>query len=349
MAVLARLLDIPSRVAVGYTGGSPIGHDRWDVRTSDAHAWPELYFQGAGWLRFEPTPSGSDGQATAVQPAYTLPPQTVVPGGSQSVATPTPTASAPGIEQGDSGALAKLGHLSARGTGGGGSAGHSGPIGLFVVVLVIVLLIAPRLVRSLTRRRALVSAAGDGPRAQAAWLELLDDLTDYKVAWSASESPRALGSRLTRTLRFSPEAGGRAGPDRPGHRAGPVRQGPRGLGHAAGRHRPGPPGGGRELGPGRPLAGAADAALVAAAGARRPAARAGRVQLDGPGRTPDGSLVPPRPAPPARRGRLSQAGLEPRGASQATQGRKPETAKPGGPEPTGPAPDGGASAPRAVP
>ena len=69
MAVLARLLDIPSRVAVGYTEGSPIGHDRWDVRTSDAHAWPELYFQGAGWLRFEPTPSGSDGQATASQPA----------------------------------------------------------------------------------------------------------------------------------------------------------------------------------------------------------------------------------------------------------------------------------------
>ena len=47
---------------------------------------------------------------------------------------------------------------------------------------------------------------GDGPRAQAAWLELLDDLTDYKVAWSASESPRTLGSRLTRTLRLSPEA-----------------------------------------------------------------------------------------------------------------------------------------------
>ncbi len=74
MAVLARLLGIPSRVAVGYTEGSPIGHDRWDVRTSDAHAWPELYFQGAGWLRFEPTPSGAEGQATARQPAYTLPP-----------------------------------------------------------------------------------------------------------------------------------------------------------------------------------------------------------------------------------------------------------------------------------
>jgi hypothetical protein len=205
MAVLARLLNIPSRVAVGYTRGSPIGHDRWDVRTSDAHAWPELYFQGAGWLRFEPTPSGSDGQATAVQPAYTVPPQTAVPGGTQIAPTPAPTASVPGAKQGDSGALAKLGHLSARGTGGSGSAGHSGPIWLFVGVLAILLLIAPRLVRSLTRRRRWSRAAGDGPRAQAAWLELLDDLTDHKVAWSASESPRALGSRLTRTLRLSPE------------------------------------------------------------------------------------------------------------------------------------------------
>ncbi|HEX3389000.1 MAG TPA: transglutaminase domain-containing protein, partial [Streptosporangiaceae bacterium] len=205
MAVLARLLGIPSRVAVGYTEGSPIGHDRWDVRTSDAHAWPELYFQGAGWLRFEPTPSGSEGQATAEQPAYTLPPLTAVPGGSQNVAAPSPTASAPGAKQGDTGALAKLGHLSARGTGGGGGAGHSGPIWLIAVAVIIVLLITPCVARSLTRRRRWSRAAGDGPRAQAAWLELLDDLTDHQVAWSASESPRALGSRLTRTLRLDPE------------------------------------------------------------------------------------------------------------------------------------------------
>jgi hypothetical protein len=206
MAVLARLLDIPSRVAVGYTEGSPIGHDRWDVRTSDAHAWPELYFQGAGWLRFEPTPSGSDGQATAVQPAYTLPVLPAIPGGLPNQPSPTATASAPGVKQGDSGALAKLGHLSARGTDGSARAGRSGPIWLIVVVVVAVLLVTPRLVRSLTRRRRWSRAAGDGPRAQAAWLELLDDLTDYQVAWSPSESPRALGSRLTGTLRLSPEA-----------------------------------------------------------------------------------------------------------------------------------------------
>ena len=78
MAVLARLLDIPSRVAVGYTAGTSVGHDRWVVKTSDAHAWPELYFQGAGWLRFEPTrpapaarppPSSPPTRAAGARPA----------------------------------------------------------------------------------------------------------------------------------------------------------------------------------------------------------------------------------------------------------------------------------------
>ena len=63
MAVMARLLGIPSRVVVGYTQGTYQGNGIWAVRTSDAHAWPELYFAGAGWLRFEPTPSGAPGQA----------------------------------------------------------------------------------------------------------------------------------------------------------------------------------------------------------------------------------------------------------------------------------------------
>ena len=45
-AVLARLLGIPSRIAVGYTGGAVIGAGRHEVTTADAHAWPELYFPG---------------------------------------------------------------------------------------------------------------------------------------------------------------------------------------------------------------------------------------------------------------------------------------------------------------
>jgi hypothetical protein len=123
------------------------------------------------------------------------------------VPTPAPTTPQTKATTGDSGALAKLGHLSATGARGGASAGRTGSIWLTVVgVIILLLLITPGLARVATRRRRWSRARGDRERAQAAWLELLDDLTDHKIAWSASESPRALGSRLAGTLRLSPEA-----------------------------------------------------------------------------------------------------------------------------------------------
>lgn len=204
MAVLARLLGIPSRVAVGYTAGTPLGHDRWGVKTSDAHAWPELYFQGVGWLRFEPTPSGSGGQATAVQPAYSIPPTLAGPGGTQEVHTPGPSAAGSGATAGKSGALAKLQHLGGQGASGRAAGGTSVPVGPLVAVVAGLALITPRSVRSLTRRRRWVGATDDRKRAQAAWQELLDDLTDHKISWSPSESPRALASRLATELRLTP-------------------------------------------------------------------------------------------------------------------------------------------------
>lgn len=62
MAVMARVLDIPSRVVVGYAPGRPVGFDEdeeqvFEVTSDDLHAWPELYFEGVGWVGFEPTPS----------------------------------------------------------------------------------------------------------------------------------------------------------------------------------------------------------------------------------------------------------------------------------------------------
>ena len=59
-AAMARSIGLPTRVAVGFTWGE------WDagreeqgayvVRGEHAHAWPEVYFAGTGWVRFEPTP-----------------------------------------------------------------------------------------------------------------------------------------------------------------------------------------------------------------------------------------------------------------------------------------------------
>ncbi|MFI2437320.1 transglutaminaseTgpA domain-containing protein [Streptomyces sp. NPDC018693] len=67
MAAMARTLGIPARVAVGFAPGSPQSDGTVAVSLKDAHAWPELYFEGVGWTRFEPTPT------RGTTPTYTVP------------------------------------------------------------------------------------------------------------------------------------------------------------------------------------------------------------------------------------------------------------------------------------
>jgi transglutaminase-like putative cysteine protease len=56
MAVLVRAMDIPARVAVGYTQGvfDPVTQ-RYIVNPSDSHTWVEVYFPTYGWVLFEPS------------------------------------------------------------------------------------------------------------------------------------------------------------------------------------------------------------------------------------------------------------------------------------------------------
>ncbi|MFI5961678.1 DUF3488 and DUF4129 domain-containing transglutaminase family protein [Streptomyces asoensis] len=67
MAAMARTLGIPARVAVGFAPGTTQADGSVAVGLKDAHAWPELYFEGVGWTRFEPTPTRGS------TPTYTLP------------------------------------------------------------------------------------------------------------------------------------------------------------------------------------------------------------------------------------------------------------------------------------
>ncbi len=56
MAVLARSLGIPARLAIGYaTGDLDLASLSYLVAEDSAHSWPELYFPGVGWVAFEPT------------------------------------------------------------------------------------------------------------------------------------------------------------------------------------------------------------------------------------------------------------------------------------------------------
>ncbi|WP_240452401.1 transglutaminaseTgpA domain-containing protein [Virgibacillus sp. YIM 98842] len=64
MVVLLRSLDIPARWAKGFTSGEMIeedvsntgdSYDVYEVTNANAHSWVEVYFDGVGWVPFEPT------------------------------------------------------------------------------------------------------------------------------------------------------------------------------------------------------------------------------------------------------------------------------------------------------
>lgn len=57
MAVLLRVLGVPTRTVTGFFGGT---YNRFGeyyaVRQGDAHSWVEAHLPGRGWVRFDPTP-----------------------------------------------------------------------------------------------------------------------------------------------------------------------------------------------------------------------------------------------------------------------------------------------------
>ena len=59
-AAMARAIGLPTRVAVGFTSGTQDPSGTYHVSSDNAHAWPEVDFDGIGWIRFEPTPGRFD-------------------------------------------------------------------------------------------------------------------------------------------------------------------------------------------------------------------------------------------------------------------------------------------------
>ena len=66
--VLMRAGDVPARIVTGYQGGerNPVDGD-WTVRQSDAHAWAEVWLEGRGWVRVDPTGAVAPGRTGQLQ------------------------------------------------------------------------------------------------------------------------------------------------------------------------------------------------------------------------------------------------------------------------------------------
>ena len=193
-AAMARAIGIPSRVAVGFTPGARDG-DTFRVTAREAHAWPEVYLAGYGWVAFEPTPTRAipGGEVyTGVQPPpaadaaqgepsapTTVPPATAAP---SPAATPPDPAEEP----------AEL-------TEGVDQASDSPVPDPWVAAATLVALAyvgGVPLGRRLVRRRRRAAAATPTDRVLVAWQEAEDDLA---VA-GLGRQPAETGSEYARRL-----------------------------------------------------------------------------------------------------------------------------------------------------
>ncbi len=193
-AVMARTLHIPARVAVGFLSPQKTGKGTYVFSSHDMHAWPEVYFRGSGWVKFEPTPAVRTGAAPTYTTAAVVKPhnpKNTGPSGGGRLTTDPASASASKVHDKN---------VDSTGT----SSSHFPWTTVVLVVLVLAVLVAvcfiPGVVRRRRRRRRLEGGAED------AWLELRDTAVDLGVAWPVSRSPHETGYLLSAW--FGPEPDG---------------------------------------------------------------------------------------------------------------------------------------------
>ena len=203
MAAMIRVAGIPARVAIGFTRGTRLKDDTYQVTTQDAHAWPEAWFAGAGWVRFEPTPR-SDNQA--VVPDYTLAAGAgAAAGGEQDPLAPKGDTADTASPQD---ALAnKLDRLDpdpappapvAQPTSSGSALP---PLWLVGLALAAVLALLPSVLHVLRNRRRWAT-----PGPLAAWRQVHDDAVDVGHEWRPQDSPRAAATHLAGVRSLDPPA-----------------------------------------------------------------------------------------------------------------------------------------------
>ncbi|WP_329069155.1 transglutaminase TgpA family protein [Streptomyces sp. NBC_01429] len=205
MAAMARTLGIPARVAVGFTPGTPQSDGSMSVGLRDAHAWPELYFEGVGWTRFEPTPSRGSA------PDYTRPDAPV--DGPTDPSSPDASASdTPSDEPSASDSCPAQGRQPAEcGTAvadGAVPPTDAGPpvgtvIGIVLSALAVLLIpLLPLLWRTRIRALRLGSAGRTvedaSARTLAAWREITDTAWDHGIPPDDSRTPRKTAARIVR-------------------------------------------------------------------------------------------------------------------------------------------------------
>jgi transglutaminase-like putative cysteine protease len=191
MTLMARMLGIPARMAVGFLPGQADGDSnrQWVVSGRQAHTWPELYFDDAGWVRFEPTPA----RQTGAPPLYADP----FAGQSQVPDDQIPTSTAGPIGPPTTGPTAPDGTRPGYVTLGSTDLPIVGVVGVAALVAVGV---ATFLVLAVRRRRVQARVPHD---PEEWWARLRERLAAHGVVWTDATTPRQ-AVRLVRDRLPSP-------------------------------------------------------------------------------------------------------------------------------------------------
>lgn len=212
-AAMARSLGIPARVAVGFTPGqrNAADLDEWIVRGENAHAWPEVYLSGFGWVAFEPTP----GRGAPNAESYTgVRPDQATPSGDeitlQSSATPATTTPPATVERPRATVAPSAPAADARGGSGSPWPGRAAALAAVVLALAAAYLLVVAAALGAQRLRWRLRARhGPGERTRVAWLEANDAVAVTGLVPDPTETP----------LEFTARAGARLTEGRDAHRS----------------------------------------------------------------------------------------------------------------------------------
>ncbi|HMQ66284.1 MAG TPA: DUF3488 and transglutaminase-like domain-containing protein [Arachnia sp.] len=189
MVTMARIEGIPARMAVGFTPGERQDDGSYEVTAHDAHAWPELFLDGLGWVPFEPTP------------AYAGNPDVTDPAGPRPTETPSATPSATPTNQAPeqpAGEPSPTPTATTQATPGGTTGGNASLGWLLPVLIVLAVGAAPGAVRVAQRKARLRPGQAADQAADAAWREVRALFADYRLDWpSGSPGPAAAAAAPT--------------------------------------------------------------------------------------------------------------------------------------------------------
>ncbi|WP_285136081.1 DUF3488 and transglutaminase-like domain-containing protein [Microbacterium sp. lyk4-40-TSB-66] len=192
-AVMARSLGIPARIVIGYLPGTASstaqqGGTEYTVSSSQLHAWPEVSFEGIGWVPFEPT--NSLGVPTNFASGSGS-------GGSAATDAPDQNAASPDAQPSTAPSQAgrpDLGEQNGPGVSAGQRSSTTWVAPALIALALALLVFVPSVVRVVRRRRRLAAAGAGDPVA--AWRALQEEAVDLGIPASGAESPRAFAARL---------------------------------------------------------------------------------------------------------------------------------------------------------